>query len=85
MSNPVSDAVGAAANAPAAVAGWAKARPVVFIVLVVVVALLAIKFSDKIVGFLARSKLTAWMVPKVVAAGAGAAVLLAALSAGIGA
>ncbi len=80
----MADPVDAAKTVITAPIGWAKARPFVFFLLVLFVALMAIRFSDRIVGLLSRSKFTAWMVPKAARAATTAALFLFAISATLG-
>lgn len=81
MADPVETVV-SAAKAPL---GWAKARPFVFFLFLLFVIVMAIRFSDRIVGLLSRSRLTAWMVPPMARAAAAAALFLLATPAALGA
>lgn len=52
MSNVVSDAVSAATAAPKAVAGWAKAKPWVFVAFCFLLVVLAVRYRNQVVRFL---------------------------------
>jgi hypothetical protein len=52
MSNPVEGVVNTVTGAPKAVAGWAKARPWVFAMLIFLTIVVAIRYRDKVVKFL---------------------------------